>query len=311
MKRTFIACIVSLLAACGDSSTSGDEPSAPAEAPAGESAAPVAADEGAATQPRTLEAILAAQPEDVRARYQYRHPAETLQFFGIEPGMTVVEALPGTGWYTKILLAWLGEDGRVIGADYALDMWPLFDFMSGERLKAKETWVADWTAQADGWRKPGDAAVSAFMFGALPESMHGTADAVLIVRALHNLARFESEGAFLHEALTDAYNVLKPGGIVGVVQHHARDDMPDAWADGNNGYLKTGFIIAAMEEAGFEYVDSSDINANPDDRPTEADFVWRLPPSLQTSQDNPRLREEMEAIGESNRMTLKFRKPVG
>ena len=86
--------------------------------------------------------------------------------------------------------------------------------------------------------------------------------------------------------------------------------MPDEWASGSNGYLKKDFIIVQMEKAGFEYVDASDINANPKDQPTESDFVWRLPPSLGTSGDNPELRAEMEAIGESNRMTLKFRKPV-
>ena len=92
--------------------------------------------------------------------------------------------------------------------------------------------------------------------------------------------------------------------------HRPFSKMPDEWASGSNGYLKTDFIIAQMEKAGFEYVDASDINANPKDQPTESDFVWRLPPSLGTSGDNPELRAEMEAIGESNRMTLKFRKPV-
>jgi len=305
MKTISTGVLALILVACG-----GGEAPAPMPGPDGSpapEAAPAASEEpGAAGR---LEAILAAQPDDVRVRYPYRHPAETLQFFGIEPGMTVVEALPGGGWYTKILLPWLGRNGKVIGADYALDMWPLFDFMTGERLTAKEHWVADWTAEADTWRGPDDAEVAAFMFGALPESMHGTADAVLFIRALHNLARFENEHGFLSEALADAYNVLKPGGVVGIVQHHARDEMPDAWADGNNGYLKTGYVIAVMEKAGFRYVDSSDINANDRDQPTEADFVWRLPPGLQTSRDNPDLRAQMEAIGESNRMTLTFVKP--
>ena len=109
---------------------------------------------------------------------------------------------------------------------------------------------------------------------------------------------------------SDAYQVLKPGGIVGVVQHHARDEMPDEWADGNNGYLKKGFVIETMEAAGFEFVGSSEVNANPNDQPTAEEFVWRLPPSLQTSRDNPELQASMREIGESNRMTLKFRKPA-
>ena len=253
--------------------------------------------------------ILASQPEDVRDRYRWRHPQETLEFFGIEPGMVVVEALPGGGWYSKILIPYLGEDGRLVGADYAMDMYRNFDFANDEFMEAKKTWTTDWPAMARGWQE-GGADVDAFVFGSLPESMHGTADAVLFIRALHNMARFEADGGYLSQAIEDAYNVLKPGGIVGVVQHHARDEMPDEWAGGQAGYLKQGFVIAAMEAAGFEFVEASDVNANPADQPTAEDVVWRLPPSLGTSQDNPELRAELEAVGESNRMTLKFRKPA-
>ena len=256
-----------------------------------------------------LEQILADQPEDVQARYQYRHPAETIEFFGLEPGMTVVETLPGGGWYTKILLPYLGEDGKVIGADYAQDMYPKFGFFDEEFIASKETWVQDWPEQAQAWRHEDSASVDAFALGSLPEAMHGSADAVLFIRALHNLARFEDDGGYLTAALADAYDVLKPGGIVGIVQHEARPDMPDDWADGSRGYLKQSFVIDAMEAAGFEFVEASDINNNPDDQPTTEDIVWRLPPSFNGSQDNPELREEMQAIGESHRMTLKFRKP--
>jgi len=256
-----------------------------------------------------LATVLAAQPADVQARYAWRHPQETLEFFGVEPGMTVVEVLPGGGWYSKLLLPYLGSEGRLIGADYALEMYPLFGFFNEEQLKAKETWMQQFTADATAWAGEGGAAVSAFVLGSLPEELKGQADAVLLIRALHNLARFEQEGGFLSAALQNAYDVLKPGGIVGVVQHQARDDMPDEWASGRNGYLKRDFVIARMEAAGFELVDSSSFNENDKDVPTTEDIVWRLPPSLATSRDNPELRGRMEAIGESNRMTLKFRKP--
>jgi predicted methyltransferase len=256
-----------------------------------------------------LATVLAAQPADVQARYAWRHPQETLEFFGVEPGMTVVEALPGGGWYSKVLLPYLGSEGRLIGADYALEMYPLFGFFNEEQLKAKETWMQQFTADATAWAGEGGAAVSAFVLGSLPEELKGQADAVLLIRALHNLARFEQEGGFLSAALQNAYDVLKPGGIVGVVQHQARDGMPDEWASGRNGYLKRDFVIARMEAAGFELVDSSSFNENDKDVPTTEDIVWRLPPSLATSRDNPELRGRMEAIGESNRMTLKFRKP--
>ena len=111
-----------------------------------------------------LASVLAAQPEKAQARYPYRHPQETLEFFGIEPGMTVVEALPGGGWYTKILLHYLGSDGQLIGADYAREMYPLFGFIGEEQLKAKDTWIEDFTADAKEWAGDDGARVSAFVF---------------------------------------------------------------------------------------------------------------------------------------------------
>lgn len=253
--------------------------------------------------------LLAAQPEEVQARYRYRHPRETLEFFDVQPGMTVVEGLPGGGWYSKLLLPYLGKDGHLIGADYALDMYPLFGFFNDEQLEAKKTWIADWTAQAEGWRGDDGAEVSAFVFGSLPEEMHGTADRVLLIRALHNVSRFESEGGYLTAALANAYDVLKPGGIAGVVQHQAPDEMSDEWAVGDRGYLKKAHVISHMQNAGFEFLGESGINHNHNDKPGEEDIVWRLSPSFFTSGDNPELKAEIAKIGESNRMTLKFRKP--
>ncbi len=262
-----------------------------------------------AGQNKALDETLAAQPEEVQARYVYRHSKETLEFFGIKPGMTVVEGLPGGGWYTKILLPYLGADGVLIGADYAEDMYPKFGFFSQEDLDKKKTWVVDWTARTNGSRVKDDAKISAFQFGSLPEEMKGTADAVFLVRALHNLARFENDGAYLTAALKDTYDVLKPGGVVGVVQHEARDDKSDEWADGSRGYLKQSFVIERMENAGFVFEESIGINNNPADQPGDDDIVWRLPPTYFNSGDNPELKAEMNAIGESNRMTLRFRKP--
>lgn len=265
------------------------------------------AQSGAADSER-LAGVLAAQPADVQARYQYRHPLETLEFFGVEPGMTVVEALPGGGWYTKILLDYVGPDGTVIGANYAVDMWPLFGFFSDEFIESTKTWVDDWPAGAEDWRGDDSAGVKAFELGSMPAEFEGTVDVVLFIRALHNMARFEEKGGYLTAAIADAHRALKPGGIVGIVQHQARDDMPDAWAGGQNGYLKRDFVIEQMERAGFEFVADSDINHNDRDRPTQSDVVWRLPPGLNGSENDPERRAQMVAIGESNRMTLKFRK---
>ena len=261
------------------------------------------------TETATLKQILQSQPEKVIARYDSRHPKQTIEFFGLKPGMTVMEGLPGGGWYTKILMPYLGSEGKIIGTDYAADMFPLFGFFSPERLEAKKTWVATWTAEAQSWRDEGSAEISAFQFGSMPETMANSADAVVFIRALHNVARFENEGGYLTKALSDAFRVLKPGGLVGVVQHKAPETVTDEWASGANGYLKQTFVITKMQEAGFEFVESSDINNNPKDQPGAEDIVWRLPPSLVTSNEDPKLKEEMLAIGESNRMTLTFRKP--
>ena len=304
MFRFMLVILAVLLGACTESPAPAEEAPQVAEAPAVEAEAPAVM-----SNSEILAAVLAAQPEEVQARYVYRHPQETLEFFGIEPGMTVYETLPGGGWYSKILLAYLGPEGHLIGGDYSADMYPLFGFFSDEALAAKATWVETWTAEAESWRNDDSASVSAFQMGSMPEEMHGTADAAVVIRTLHNLARFEPEGGFLTAALADVYAIVKPGGIVGVVQHQARDEMPDEWASGAMGYLKDDFVIARMTEAGFEYLGQSDINFNEKDQPGEEDFVWRLPPTLATSEDNEALKAAMLEIGESNRMTLKFRKP--
>lgn len=299
MKKTLFLIAGLALVACQPEPVS-EEPAAPAE--------PEQAVEEVA-EVDALGAVLEAQSDAAKARYQYRHPRETLEFFGIAPGMTVVEGLPGSGWYTKILLPYLGSEGHLIGADYSLEMYPNFGFANEEFMAKQANWTTDFVADAIVKGGEDGASASAFHFGSMPEELQGTADVVFFPRVLHNLARFEPIGGFLTAALGDAYAVLKPGGTFGVVQHHARDDMSDGFADGSHGYLKKAFVIAAAEAAGFEFVGESDVNANPNDQPTEDDIVWRLPPTLATSREDPELQAELEAVGESNRMTLKFRKP--
>lgn len=254
--------------------------------------------------------VLERQPENVTARYPARHPRETLEFFDIKPGMVVVEALPGSGWYSKILSEYLGQKGVLIGAMYANDMLPLFGMFSEARLKELESWTDDWPVEASSWVPAESAEFDALAFGALPLSLHGSADAVLFIRALHNLARFGEHRDYLFEALNDALMLLKPGGTLGVVQHRAPVGSSDDWSNGSNGYLKESFVIEAAENAGFEFVDSSDHNFNDRDKPTEGDMVWRLPPTMLGSENNENRASEMLAIGESDRMTLKFRKPL-
>ena len=255
-----------------------------------------------------LDAVLAAQTDEVRARYDSRHPGETLRFFGVQPGMTVVEAFPGQGWYSNILSAFLGSDGKLIGADYAVDMYPKFNFYDDAFLEAKKSWAETWPVEVRAFHGDAGADIGAFHFGSMPESMAGTVDAVLLIRALHNLARFRDDG-YLAAALDNIKSALKPGGVVGLVQHRAPDGNSDDWANGSNGYLKKQFVIDTLTGAGFELVGESDVNANPADQPSEEEFVWRLPPSFYGFGDNAELRAKYAKIGESNRMTLLFRKP--
>ena len=254
-----------------------------------------------------LDTILAAQPEETKARYAHRHPKEMLEFFGVEPGMTVVDTLPGDFWYTGLLLDYLGPEGKVIAADYSAEMWKQFGEYSPDP-KEKVNWPADYVAKIEPTRTDGDAAIAAFQYGSVPDDMAGTADVVLMVRAIHHFMRLEDKGGYMTKALADANKLLKPGGIVGVEQHRAPEGNSDKWATGDQGYVKQSAVVAAFEKAGFELVEESEINANPKDKPTEKEFVWRLPPTLATSQKDPALKAQMEAIGESDRMTLKFRK---
>lgn len=268
--------------------------------------------EAQASSEDRLDAVLASQPEETRARYDARHPKATLEFFGIEPGMTVVEALPSGGWYSKILIPYLGAEGTLIGANYPISLFENFGFATPEFMAGIADWPETFPVDAEAWCEEDCADVEGFWLGELPESMAGTADAALFIRALHNMARFQNAGVdqFLDQAMADAFAVLKPGGVLGIVQHEISEDVPDEAATGDGGYLKRSFVIAAAEAAGFVLDETSDINANPMDQAGEGDIVWRLPPSLGTSQEDPELRAEMEAIGESNRMTLRFIKPV-
>lgn len=256
-----------------------------------------------------LQAVLDAQPEEVQARYDARHPAETIEFFGVEPGMTIVEAFPGGGWYTKILLPYLGPDGALIGSHYPDDIWPRFGFFDEETIARRIAQREGWLETAADWGVENAATLTSTIVTEQPAELDGTVDAVIFIRALHNLNRFDAEAGYMAATLENTFRVLKPGGVVGVVQHQAPDANPDEWANGDAGYLKKDAVVAAFEAAGFVLEAESDINANPADQPTPEEFVWRLPPVLNGSEEGTPEREAALAIGESNRMTLRFRKP--
>jgi len=256
-----------------------------------------------------LETILSNQSDEAKSRYDARNPADTITFFGLEPGMTVVEVLPGGGWYSKILLPYLGEDGTLVGGQYPDDIWIKFGF--GDEWAANQIAEANgWPALAADWAGTESATIQSVKFTEIPASMDESVDAVLFIRALHNLNRFETDGAYLSKTISETMRMLKPGGVVGVVQHSLQEDAAPEGATGARGYLKPSFVIEAFEGAGFELVKKSDINSNPKDVPSDSDIVWRLPPTnFGTDEDTPE-RAAMEAIGESSRMTLLFRKPT-
>ena len=255
-----------------------------------------------------LEAAVAAQDEEHQSRHEFRHPKETLEFFGIEPGMAVGEFLPGGGWYTKILVPYLGDDGELVGIDYSLDMWPEFSFANEEFIKTKTTWPETFVTKSAEWMPANGPEIAATTFGSPAGDMEGTLDAILFIRALHNLSRFETEGAYLTKALGHSHALLKDGGIIGVVQHRAPESWEDSQATGSAGYVKQSALIARFEAAGFDLVKTSEINANPKDKPVDGDSVWRLPPSLSGVGNDEALKAERMAIGETDRMTLLFKK---
>jgi len=302
-----------LLAGCGDVFSSGDT-SDPAPAPKTDASTPVdpatsdAENEKPADAKTQLAEILKSQPKAVRDRYKYRKPARTVEFFQIEPGMTVVEALPGGGWYTKILAPYLGESGTLIGGQYPDDLWIKFGF--GEEWAAQRVeQSSQWVATATEWGIENGASFSSATLTAMPEDAAGTVDAVLFIRALHNLSRFNDDDSYLDATIAESFRVLKPGGIVGVVQHAASEDAPDESTKGQRGYLKQSTVIAQFEAAGFVLEKASELHANPKDQPGADQIVWRLPPTLNGTEEGSPERAAFQEIGESNRMTLRFRKP--
>lgn len=257
-----------------------------------------------------MDKILAAQDEKAKARYQFRHPKETLAFFGVAPGMTVADTLPGA-YYSRILLPYLGDEGALIGVSYSVGHQAIDAGDNEKRMARIRSFPKRFPAAAEKWRAGSKAKVSAFMFEDMPDAMKGTVDVFLLLRASHHLSKYEDadRGMRRTKAFADVMAALKPGGVMGIVQHRAPEDSSDEWAKGFKGYVKQSALIAAAKAAGFEFVGSSEINANPKDQPTEADFVWRLPPTLAGSEDGSDLQAKRKAIGESDRMTLKFRKP--
>jgi predicted methyltransferase len=238
-----------------------------------------------------LEPILAhPRRADDRDRDEFRHPAETLAFMQVRPGMTVVDYTPGGGWWTRVLVPYLGESGRYIALNPAVGQESPMARYYANTATTFPPRATEWTGV------PADR-IGAYTDG-VPEDLNGTVDLVLMFRAMHNLFR----SGMLHRELTAIRALLKPDGLLGIEQHRAAPDAPAAYTDGSKGYLREQDVIGLVEAHGFELVGKSEINANPKDSADHPEGVWELPPNLRTK------REELKTIGESDRMTLLFRK---
>lgn len=261
-----------------------------------------------ASSSEQLSRVLAAQPGSIKERYGARHPLETLNFFEIREGDVVIETLPGRGWYSGILYSYLGKKGKLIGAHYPREIFVKFGWDEA-RIKTFVDRGKNWPKSVSEANSGKGGELDSFTMAKMPDRFSGVADKVLFIRSLHNLNRFNKDGGFFDKAIEEAFRSLKSGGIVGVVQHRAPETATDEWADGSRGYLKQSKIIAAFENAGFKFVEAREINANPKDKPSGSDVVWRLPPILRGSKKGSDKWTQYKNIGESDRMTLKFVKP--
>ncbi len=234
-----------------------------------------------------------------RARDRWRNPAETLAFFRVEPGMTVVDFMPAGGWFSRVLIPYLGEQGTYVALNPAVA-----EGATGFMARLRDT-AGQFPAQANQWTGgAGAQAVGANTDDDLAQ-LAGTADRFLIFREMHNMRRM----GMLHDTLVAARRLLKDDGLLGIEQHRAKADAPADYVLGDKGYQRQEDVIALLNAYGFELVGSSEVNANPNDPADWEEGVWTLPPNYRgTPETDTARRAELDAIGESDRMTLLFRK---
>ncbi len=227
-----------------------------------------------------------------RARDQYRHPRETLLFFGLRPNQTVVEILPIGGWYTRIVAPVVRDHGKYIAA-----MPPVVagNVNSERSRRAFTDLLAASPAQLDRVQ------VVDFYIGKGAMVPDGTADLVITFRNIHNWMGAERAEA----AFRDMYRALKPGGVLGVVEHRGNEAVPQD-PRARSGYVNQSYAIRLIESVGFKLVGASEVNANPRDTKDYTGGVWTLPPTLSAGDTD---RAKYLAIGESDRFTMKFIKP--
>jgi predicted methyltransferase len=243
--------------------------------------------------------------EENMARNRYRHPVGTLTFLGLEDGMTVMEIWPGGGWYTEILAPVVRNNGQFIVAAYDVDV----PDQPGYRYRLQDGLLEKFAAS------PGIYDQVAIVPFSPPESASlGEADSVDLILTFRNTHGWIGDGV-AETIFTEFFRVLKPGGILGVVQHRAKAGA-DPKVSSQMGYVSEQAVIELAHNAGLYLEARSEVNANPGDTKDYEGGVWSLPPGLGMCEDIESeegiesCRDTYRAIGESDRMTLRFRKPL-
>lgn len=241
----------------------------------------------------------AQRSEEHIQRNQYRHPAQTLQFFGLQPQMSVLEIWPGHGWYTEILAPFLKEQGKLTLAQFRRNDGSLKDERSIFWARVSERLAQRIADNAEYFGEPEMIELDPPLFYPQQNEQY---DMVLTFRNAH----IWNESGNLFATLQSIFAALKPGGILGMVEHRAAR-LSDISSSAVEGYLDESYVIEAAELAGFTLVESSELNANPADTKNYPKGVYALPPTLAMGNYN---KAEYMRIGESDRMTLKFVKPA-
>ena len=253
---------------------------------------------GPMINPELAAAVADPKRDADRPRDQYRRPGETLAFFQIRPDMKVGEYAPGGEWYSRMLGLYLGPKGKLVGL--------YFDPTSGAFNETQQKGIRDGAAKypADiaGWSGIPAERFAAYPLDAVPAGEKGTFDRIVVMRMLHNLLRWN----IADREIKAMRELLKPDGMIGIEQHRAKPNAPFSYTDGSKGYLREKDVIAFMELNGFAFAGKSQANANPKDPANWEIGVWTLPPALRGAKEEDKAR--LQAIGETDRMTLLFRK---
>jgi predicted methyltransferase len=229
-----------------------------------------------------------------KVRDKYRHPAEVLAFFHVGPKMKVGEYAPGGGWYSRLLGHYLGGEGQLVGL-YANPLTATSDPARQQRMRDQ---AAGFGAEVAGYTGLPAEKFSGLTLDAIPDDQKGTFDRILVIRALHSPMR----AGIADTEIRAMRELLKDDGLIGIIQHRAKASAPWSYANGSKGYLREADMIDFMRINGFELVSRSDINANPEDSADHPQGVWEMPPTLATK------RDDLKGKGESDRMTLLFKK---